>query len=63
MLAPADLEPIREVLTLDGIVLRATVNSDGHCMIELSRSGEPFGHLHHNGDLDLFDAVVAIVAA
>ena len=63
VLAPADLSPIRAVLTLDGVSLRPAVNADGHCAIELWRGGERFGHLHHNGQVDLIDAVVTVVAA
>ncbi|HUF98842.1 MAG TPA: hypothetical protein VMM60_12005 [Ilumatobacter sp.] len=63
VLAPADLGPIKTVLTLDGVALRSAVNPDGHCVIEVLRAGEPLGYLHHNGDVDLFDAVIAVVAA
>jgi hypothetical protein len=63
VLAPADLDQIKAVLTSDGVSLRAAVNADGHCVIEVWRAGEPFAHLHHNGEVDLFDAVVGVVVA
>jgi len=59
VLAPAELGPIKAVLTLDGIALQAAVNSDGHCAIEVLRAGELLGCLHHNGDIDLFKSVIA----
>jgi hypothetical protein len=63
VLAPADLDQIKSVLTPDGVSLRAVGNADGHCVIEVWRAGEPFAHLQPNGEVDLFDAVVAVVAA
>ncbi len=63
VLAPADLDRIKTVLTIDGVSLRAAVNADGHCVIEVWRAGESFAHLHHNGEVDLLDAVVTVVAA
>ena len=63
VLAPADLAQITTVLTTAGVSLRAAANDDGHCVIEVWRTGEPFAHLRHNGEVDLLDAVVAVVAA
>lgn len=63
VLAPADLGQITAVLTTVGVSLRAAVNADGHCVIEVWRTGKPFAHLRHNGEVDLFDAEDAVVAA
>jgi len=59
VLAPADLDRIKTVLTTAGVSLRAAANAHGHCVIEVWRTGKPFAHLLHNGEVDLLDAVIA----
>lgn len=49
ILAPADLSPIRELLTQPNAVLRATSNDDGHRIINVYRYGTLVGQIHHDG--------------
>ena len=49
ILAPADLSPIRELITLPNAVLRATSNADGHRIINVYRYGTLVGQIHHDG--------------
>lgn len=49
ILAPADLSPIRTLVTLPNVVLRATSNDDGHRIINAYRFGTLVGQIHHDG--------------
>lgn len=59
VLAPADLDPIKSTLSLDGVTLCAAVNTDGHCTIDVFRAGKLIARLRHNGELDLASANIA----
>jgi hypothetical protein len=49
ILAPADLTPIRALVTRPDVVLRAITNRDGHRIVEVSQHGAVVGQIHHDG--------------
>jgi hypothetical protein len=49
ILAPADLSPIRALVTRPNAVLRATCNNDGHRIINVYQYGTLVGQIHHDG--------------
>jgi hypothetical protein len=59
ILAPADLDEIRSLLTRTSASLRATANHDGHRIIEVVERGTTLAELHHDGRI----AVMAPAAA
>jgi hypothetical protein len=53
ILGPADLDQIRALLARSGVTLRATVNGDGHRIVEVAEQGETVAEIHHDGRLTL----------
>lgn len=49
ILSPVDLDQIRSVLAQPATTLRATVNRDGHRIVEVSQAGRLLAQLHHDG--------------
>ena len=48
ILSPVDLSEIRALLTVPGTTLRATVNNDGHRIVEVVSPGA-VAQIHHDG--------------
>lgn len=48
ILAPAELDGIRELL-MRSATLRATVNGDGHRILEIVEQGTLVARIHHDG--------------
>jgi hypothetical protein len=59
ILAPADLEEIRSLLTRPAVSLTARANGYGHRIIEVVEHGSTLAELHHDGRV----AVIAVAAA
>lgn len=49
VLPPLDLAPIRDVLTIEGTSVRATVNGDGHRVIEVVFGRRPYARIMPDG--------------
>lgn len=49
ILPPLDLAPIRTALLIDGAVLRASANGDGHRLIDVDVDGATVASIHHDG--------------
>lgn len=51
ILAPAELDEIRDLLLRPAVCLEPTRNCDGHLIIEIVERGELIAQLHHDGQL------------
>jgi hypothetical protein len=51
VLAPADLDEIRDVLLRPAVCLEPTRNCDGHLIIDIVERGDLIARLHHDGQL------------
>ena len=51
ILAPADLAPIRAELSRPGATLRATVNRDGHRIVEVIDHGHAIAQILNDGTI------------
>ena len=51
ILAPADLDAIRAALTRPGATLRATVNRDGHRIVDVIVGSETVARIHPDGSV------------
>lgn len=49
ILPPLDLGPIRDTLTMPGVMLRASANGDGHRVIEVTVANHAIASIHHDG--------------
>ncbi len=49
VLAPADLDEIRDTLCRPNLTLRASQNADGHRIVEIDLDGDRAALLHHDG--------------
>jgi hypothetical protein len=49
ILAPADLDEIRSVLTAEGVVLRASANQYGHAIVVVQRHAQILALVHSDG--------------
>jgi hypothetical protein len=51
VLAPAELDEIRDLLQRPAVCLEPTRNCDGHLIIDVVERGELIARLHHDGQL------------
>jgi hypothetical protein len=51
ILAPVDLTVIRSVVTRPAAELIASVNRDGHCIVEVIEDGCSVARIHHDGQV------------
>ena len=54
ILAPADLDEVRDVLLRPAVCLEPTRNCDGHLIIDIVERGDLIAQLHHDGRLSPF---------
>jgi hypothetical protein len=57
ILSPVDLSEIRVLLTVPGTTLQASVNGDGHRIVEVVARDALVAQLHHDGRVFALDLV------
>jgi len=53
ILAPADLAPIRAVLSRSSVSLRPSSNRDGHRIVEVVQDASVVARIHHDGTVSV----------